>query len=69
MAASKARSGAPFFRVIVKTDKNYIGKNVGELPITPGMQATVEIHTGKKTVMDFLIKPVLKLREEAFKER
>jgi adhesin transport system membrane fusion protein len=35
----------------------------------PGMEATVDIHTGQKSVMDYLVKPVLKLREEAFRER
>ena len=39
------------------------------LPIMPGMEATVDINTGQKTVMDYLIKPVLKLKDEAFRER
>lgn len=67
--SSTDENGAPYFRVIVQTDKNYLGKVEGDLPITPGMQATVDIHTGTKTVMDYLVKPVLKLREEAFRER
>ena len=62
-------NGQPFFRVIVQTEKNYLGSEEGSLPIVPGMQATVNIHTGKKSVMDYLIKPVLKLRDEAFRER
>jgi len=62
-------NGQPYFRVIVQTDKNYLGETEGSLPIVPGMQATVDIHTGKKTVMDYLIRPVLKLRHEAFRER
>jgi adhesin transport system membrane fusion protein len=33
------------------------------------MQATVDIHTGTRSVMDYLVKPVLKLRDEAFRER
>ncbi len=33
------------------------------------MQATVDIHTGRKSVKDYLLKPVLKLRDEAFRER
>ena len=33
------------------------------------MGATVDIHTGKKSVMRYLIKPVLKLKTEAFRER
>ena len=62
-------SGEPYFHVVVRTDKSYLGGEAGELPITPGMQATVDIHTGEKTVLEYLIKPVLKLRHEAFRER
>ncbi len=61
--------GTPYFKVIVRTDKNFLGASEGELPITPGMQATIDIHTGKKSVMDYLIRPILKLRHEAFRER
>lgn len=62
-------NGNPYFRVVVKTDKTYLGQVEGDLPITPGMQATVDIHTGEKSVIDYLVKPVLKLRHEAFRER
>ena len=62
-------SGDTYFRVVVETDKTYLGVEAGDLPITPGMQATVDIHTGRKSVMDYLVKPVLKLRHEAFRER
>lgn len=62
-------TGQAHFRVVAETDKSYLGDSEGILPITPGMQATVEIHTGTKTVMDYLIKPVLKLKHEAFRER
>ena len=67
--ASTDKSGAFYFEVVVETDKAYLGDVAGTLPITPGMQATVDIHTGTQSVMDYLIKPVLKLREEAFRER
>ncbi len=67
--SSADENGTPYFRVVVKTDKTYLGNAAGELPITPGMQATVDIHTGEKTVIDYLLKPVLKLRHEAFRER
>jgi adhesin transport system membrane fusion protein len=66
---STDEKGIPFFRVIVQPDKTYLGKHRGGLPILPGMGATVNIHTGQKTVMDYLIKPVLKLKDEAFRER
>lgn len=67
--ASTDENGAPFFRVIVETDKTYLGEAAGQLPITPGMEAIVDIHTGRKTVAEYLIKPVLKLKHEAFRER
>ena len=61
--------GQPYFRVVVQTDKTYLGEREGDLPIMPGMEASVEIHTGERTVMEYLVKPVLKLRHEAFRER
>jgi len=67
--SSVERDGRPYFRVVVQTDKPYLGDRPGQLPITPGMQAIVDIHTGSKTVLDYLITPVLKLKAEAFRER
>ena len=67
--SSTDEKGIPFFRLVVQTDRTWLGERRGELPILPGMQATVDVHTGKKSVMDYLIKPVLKLRHEAFRER
>jgi len=67
--ASLTKDGTPYFQVTVKTQKTYLGENPGDLPITPGMQATIDIHTGTKSVMDYIVKPVLKLRHEAFRER
>ncbi len=59
----------PYFQVQIETERTYLGQSEGELPITPGMQATVDIHTGSRSVIDFLIKPVLKMKAEAFRER
>jgi len=67
--SSTDENGAPYFQVIVRTDKNYLGTSEGSLPITPGMQATVDILTGEKTVIDYIISPILKLKYEAFRER
>lgn len=67
--SSTDSDGNPYFRVVVETDKTYLGDEEGKLPISPGMQATVDIHTGRNTVMHYLIKPVLKMRSEAFRER
>ncbi len=63
------QTGETYFRVVVRTDKTWLGETEGTWAITPGMEATVDIHTGEKTVIDYLIRPVLKLRHEAFRER
>ena len=67
--ADMDQRGVSYFRVIVQTDKAYLGDQPGVWPISPGMQATIDIHTGKKTVLEYLIRPVLKLRHEALRER
>ena len=61
--------GNTYFRVRVRTNKTYLGVEAGDLPITAGMLATVDIKTGTKTVAAYLVRPVLKLRHEAFRER
>ena len=62
-------NGNHYYKVVVRTEKAYIGNTSGSLPIIPGMQATVDIHTGDKSVIEYLITPVLKLKHEAFRER
>ena len=62
-------SGNPYFRVEIETERNYLGKDPGSLPITPGMQAEINIKTGTRSVFNFLISPVLKTWHAAFKER
>ena len=62
-------SGDPYFRVEIETERNYLGKDPGSLPITPGMQAEINIKTGTRSVFNFLISPVLKTWHAAFKER
>jgi membrane fusion protein, adhesin transport system len=61
--------GRPYFRVVVETDKSYLGDRAGVLDILPGMEATVDIHTGKRSVLEYFLRPVLKLKSEAFRER
>lgn len=67
--ASVAEDGTPYFKVIVETDRSWLGVSEGELPISAGMEATVDIHTGSRSVADFMLRPVLRLRQEAFRER
>jgi adhesin transport system membrane fusion protein len=61
--------GERYYRVYLRTKTNALEHNGKELPIIPGMTATVEILTGKKSVLDYLLKPLLKARETALRER
>ncbi len=62
-------TGEQYFPIIVETDKGYLEKEGTRYDIFAGMQTQVDIHLGTKTVLDFLIQPVLKMRQEAFRER
>ncbi|MGU3412576.1 HlyD family type I secretion periplasmic adaptor subunit [Enterobacteriaceae bacterium C34A] len=62
------RPDAIYYRVQVLTDTSWLESGGKRLPIIPGMTATVEIRTGEKTILDYLLKPVFKARE-AFRER
>ncbi|QZA76977.1 HlyD family type I secretion periplasmic adaptor subunit [Deefgea tanakiae] len=58
-----------FYLVRVRTRSNHLGDDQRPLAIIPGMLATVHIRTGKKTVMQYLMKPIVKARDEAMRER
>ncbi|MGQ3850516.1 HlyD family type I secretion periplasmic adaptor subunit [Pseudomonas capsici] len=61
--------GNSFYLIQVRTDRNHLGWDEKPLLIIPGMVATVDIITGEKSVMDYLLKPVLKGGSEALRER
>lgn len=61
--------GNSFYLIQVRTERNHLGSDEKPLLIIPGMIATVDIITGEKSVMDYLLKPVLKARTEALRER
>jgi adhesin transport system membrane fusion protein len=61
--------GESFYRVKVKTKKTSIKKNGQDHSIIPGMQATVDILTGEKTVMNYILKPFKKASQTALTER
>ena len=58
-----------YFTVIVETDKSYLTASGRQLPITPGMMTDTQIITGRKSVLTYLLKPVLKARSDALHER
>lgn len=67
--ADVADEANSYYRVLVRTDENILTTPDGrELPIIPGMTATVEMLTGRKTVLQYLVKP-LNRAGEALRER
>jgi adhesin transport system membrane fusion protein len=65
----KDEQGESFYRVYLRTSQNSLVHQGEELPIIPGMTATIEILTGNKTVFDYILKPILKARDKALRER
>jgi adhesin transport system membrane fusion protein len=61
--------GESFYRVRVRTDETSLGTPEKPLEIIPGMTAQIDVITGEKTVLDYLLKPILKARNEALRER
>ena len=62
-------SGEHFFQIQVRTKQNHLGSDENPLPIIPGMVATVDIITGEKTVMDYLLKPLKRAQALALTEK
>lgn len=62
-------SGETFYQVQVATPVSELEKDGRKFPIIPGMITSVEIITGEKTVLDYLMKPINKARSEALTER
>lgn len=66
----KTENGLPYYRVVIATERTYLGNGKDlVLPITTGMETQVDILTGKRSVLDFFLRPLLRLKDEAFRER
>ena len=64
------RGDVPFYRIHVRTKgRKFSGSSDMDLQILPGMTATVEVKTGKNTVLSYLIKPIVKTLRESMGER
>jgi adhesin transport system membrane fusion protein len=62
-------NGNPYYRVRLRTHETELKRKGEVLPIIPGMIASVDILTGKKTVMQYLLKPFVKTMDNAMNER
>jgi adhesin transport system membrane fusion protein len=61
--------GENFYLVRVRTTKNHLGTEQNPMPIIPGMVGEVDILTGKKTILTYLLKPALRAQKIALRER
>ena len=62
-------NGESYYIIRLRTTKNYLEKNGAKLNIIAGMTAEVDILTGKKSVLDYILKPILKAQQRALRER
>ena len=69
MIDKESKDNKSYYKIVIKTNKNYLEYNDEKLIIIPGMVASIDIVTGKKTIMDFFLKPILKVKEGALHER
>lgn len=58
-----------YFEVTLETERNYIGKPEERLTISSGMAADASIETGKRTLMEYVLKPVIKTLDTSLRER
>lgn len=61
--------GEEFYRITVRTDQNYLLRQGRKLPIMPGMVATVDVLTGERTVLNYLMKPIRRGWDRSLGER
>jgi adhesin transport system membrane fusion protein len=61
--------GNSFYVIKLRTNKSHLGSEANPLLIIPGMVASVDIITGKKSVLNYLLKPIIRARAEALRER
>ncbi|TPG66306.1 HlyD family type I secretion periplasmic adaptor subunit [Pseudomonas arsenicoxydans] len=58
-----------YYIIKLRTDRSHLGTDEKPLLIIPGMVASVDIITGKKSVLSYLLKPIIRARAEALHER
>jgi adhesin transport system membrane fusion protein len=62
------KTGEGHYRVIVTSERNNLKYKGGPLPVIPGMTSVVEIKTGERSVLSYLLRPMMK-SQEALRER
>jgi len=65
----KNAQGHSYYLVRIQTTKNFLRSPKNPLYIIPGMTATVNILTGRRTVLNYILNPIIKARDNALRER
>ncbi|HNQ91885.1 MAG TPA: HlyD family type I secretion periplasmic adaptor subunit [Alphaproteobacteria bacterium] len=63
------KDGSVLFEIEVHTHKNFLGAEDHPLPIMPGMVSEVDVITGQRSILEYFMKPLLRLKDRAFQER
>lgn len=68
-AALDQKTNVPYFSILVNTDRNYLGAKPGEKPVLPGMTATVDLHLGERSILQYFLQRIEGTIDSAFRER
>lgn len=64
-----AEDETPYYKAVIALDRNYVGGDPNRNLVLPGMTVQADIKTGRKTLLQYLLKPVYSSIDEAFQER
>lgn len=65
----KDRQNEIYYKAEIKLEKNYVGDKPGRNPVLPGMVTEVDIITGERTLLRYLLRPIFQSLDNAFSER
>lgn len=65
----KDRENEIYYKAEVRLDKNYVGDNPGENLVLPGMVTEIDVITGERTMLRYLLRPIFQSLDTAFSER
>lgn len=65
----QSQEGGPYYKGIIELDRNYVGNDPTQNRVMPGMTVQADIKTGKKTLFEYLLKPVYSSVSTSFRER
>jgi len=63
------QDGQPFYKVLIETERDHFLRGANRYDLFPGMQVSTSIHTGERTVLEYIIDPFIDARDEAMRER